>query len=406
MEVGGERRALPEGNRGINCVKRGVVWEKPCRENPRELREPLAAPGNSVVLPPSRLPRVPAPPHRPLGEEEAPGEMAFDLEERLCTAFRDKLRLRTVPAWDATAPLPSTRLLLKRREVAEVERALQSQREEFRQRMERLAQRRQQLGRREEQLRDVVLKFDAFLKASAARQERALRRAEEERARAAGQGAAAARLRQELTGLLQRRERLARRLRSLRGFGDYLQGVLARTGQFQDVPAMLAHFGALAGARAALAQEAEAGQERLAQGWARLQRYEEEAGSELLRTNDELTQLRARLEAARHDVLQGESRWAHVQSTATQRTLLLGQIKLAVLNLFQLATARLKVPTDATLEDTEAQLDTVLLCMQDLAAICAELRPRQPGPCPPPLPAATSMHPLRHRAVRVPPSQE
>ncbi|KAM7090079.1 LOW QUALITY PROTEIN: cilia- and flagella-associated protein 73 [Ciconia maguari] len=300
--------------------------------------------------------------------------MAFDLEQRLCTAFRDKLRLRpnelhatrgrTVPAWDATAPLPSTRLLLKRREVAEVERALQSQRErpavpqEFRQRMERLAQRRQQLGQREEQLRDVVLKFDAFLKASAARQERALRRAEEERARVAGQGAEAARLHQELTGLLQRRERLARRLRSLRGFGDYLQGVLARTGQFQDVPAMLAHFGALAGARAALAQEAEAGQERLAQGWARLQRYEEEAGSELLRTNDKLTQLRARLEAARHDVLQGESRWAHVQSTATQRTLLLGQIKLAVLNLFQLATARLKVPTDAALEDAEAQLDT------------------------------------------------
>ncbi|KFM13094.1 Coiled-coil domain-containing protein 42A, partial [Aptenodytes forsteri] len=104
---------------------------------------------------------------------------------------------------------------------------------------------------------------------------------------------------------------------------------------------------------------AEAGQERLAQGWARLRRYQEEASSELLRTNNELTQLRARLEAARHEVLQEESCWAHVQSTAAQKTLLLGQIKLAVLNLFQLATTRLKVPTDVALEDTEAQLDTV-----------------------------------------------
>ncbi|KAM6241600.1 cilia- and flagella-associated protein 73 isoform 1-T1 [Spheniscus humboldti] len=228
--------------------------------------------------------------------------MAFDLEEYLRTAFRDKLRLQTVPVWDGAVLLPSTRLLLKRQEVAEVERVLQSQREEFRQRMERLEQRRQQLGQRKDQLRDVVLKFNVFLKAAAARQERALRRVEEERARAAGQGAEAARLRQELTGLLQRREHLARRLR---GFSDYLQGVLARTEQFQDVPAMLARFGVLAGARAALAQQAEAGQERLAQGWARLRRYQEETSSELLRTNNELTQLRACLEAARHEVLQG-----------------------------------------------------------------------------------------------------
>ncbi|KAM6120070.1 cilia- and flagella-associated protein 73 [Phoenicopterus ruber ruber] len=301
--------------------------------------------------------------------------MAFDLEEYLRTAFRDKLRLphdelhathgRMVPAWDAAALLPSTRLLLKRREVAEVERALQSQREhpavpqDFRQRMECLAQRQQQLGRREEQLRDVILKFNAFLKASAARQERALRRADEQRARAARQGAEVARLRQELAGLLRGRERLARRLQSLRGFGDYLRGVLAQTGQFQDVLDMLARFGALAGARAALAHQAEAGQEQLAQGWARLRRYQEEAGGELLRTDNELAQLCERLEAARHDVLQGESHWAHVQSTATQKTLLLGQIKLAVLNLFQLATARLEVPTDVALEDTEAQLDAV-----------------------------------------------
>ncbi|NWX44535.1 CCD42 protein, partial [Steatornis caripensis] len=211
---------------------------------------------------------------------------------------------RTVPAWGATTLLPSTRLLLKRREVVEVERALQSQREEFRQRMERLAQRRQQLGQRKEQLQDVVLKFNAFLKASAARQERALRRADEERAWVARQGAEAAHLHQELAGLLQCRERLGQRLRSLRCFGDYLQGVLARMGQFQDVPAMLAHFEALAGVRAALAQQAEAQQEQLTQGWARLRRYQEEATSELLRTNNELVQLRARLEAARREVLQ------------------------------------------------------------------------------------------------------
>ncbi|NXS56445.1 CC42M protein, partial [Brachypteracias leptosomus] len=255
--------------------------------------------------------------------------------------------------------LPSTRVLLKRQEMAEVERALQNQQEAFRQRMERLAQRRQRLGQREEQLRDVVLKFDAFLKVSAVRRERALRRAEEERARAAGQGTEAARRHRELEGLRRHRERLAQRLRGLRRFGDYLQDVLARTGRFQDVPDMLAHFGALAGAQATLAQEAEARQEQLAQDQAQLQWHQEETSSELLCTSNELAQLHTRLEAAHHDVLQGESHWAQIQSTATQKTLLLGQIKLAVLNLFQLVTARLEVPVDVALEDTESQLDMV-----------------------------------------------
>lgn len=160
------------------------------------------------------------------------------------------------------------------------------------------------------------------------RRERALQRAV--RARAAGQENEAARLLRELEALRQHRERLLQQTQSLRRFGDYLQDVVARTGQvsvgvpvlpchpacpraspltphaaqFQDVPAMLAHFVALAGARAALAQEAAAGQERLAQRRAQLQQYQEETDSELLRTRDELARLRARLEATLIEVLQ------------------------------------------------------------------------------------------------------
>ncbi|XP_068017885.1 cilia- and flagella-associated protein 73 isoform X1 [Melanerpes formicivorus] len=204
---------------------------------------------------------------------------------------------RTVPAWAGATLLPSTRLLMKRREVAEVEQALQRQQEEFQQRMEQLAQHWQQLGQRERQHQDD----DAFLKGLAARQEQALQRADKERARAAEQGAKAARLCQELQGLLQHRDHLALRLQSLQGFGDCLQAVLSRTGQFQDVPAMVAHFEALVRLWATLAREAEAEQEQLAPGWAQ---HQEEVDSKLLSTSSEVPQLHASLEAAPHDVLQ------------------------------------------------------------------------------------------------------
>ncbi|RLV99939.1 hypothetical protein DV515_00009500 [Chloebia gouldiae] len=209
-------------------------------------------------------------------------------------------------------------------------------------------------------------------------------------------------------------ERLARRLRSLRPFGDYLRDALPTMGQvsvgscgatlrvprplggvipaalrpqllptaqFQDVPAMLVHFGVLAGMRAALAREAEAGQEQLAQGRAQLQQYHQESSTQLLGTRNELARLHARLEAARQDVLQ----W----STAIQKTLLLGQIKLAVLNLFQQTTAQLRIPMDRAQEDTKAQLDMLLLCMRALADVCA-----------------TGPHPQHYRSARLLQGQE
>uniref|UniRef100_A0A8B9INY0 Uncharacterized protein n=1 Tax=Anser cygnoides TaxID=8845 RepID=A0A8B9INY0_ANSCY len=264
-------------------------------------------------------------------------------------------------------------------------------------------------------------------------------RAGEERARAAQRGAEADGLQQELAGLLRRREQLRRRLVPV----PCPQGVVFLQGHQHPLHPKL-HVGASVGGSGGAGTQNRLRDEgeqhlggRLAQGRARLQRYHEEAGGELLRGRDEVVQLRARLEAVRHDVLQGESCWTQIQSAATHKTLLLGQIRMAVLSLFQLATKHLKVPRDVALEDTETQLDVVsaappspgqrgweghpsplaavasgppspqvLLCMQDLAAICAELRPKEPGLGPPRVPATTTTRPRHHRGVTVPPSHQ
>lgn len=54
-----------------------------------------------------------------------------------------------------------------------------------------------------------------------------------------------------------------------------------------------------------------------------------------------------------------ESRWAHIQNTAAKKTLLLGTIKMATLNLFQIVSKQLKETTQVSLEDTHKQLDMV-----------------------------------------------
>lgn len=63
-----------------------------------------------------------------------------------------------------------------------------------------------------------------------------------------------------------------------------------------------------------------------------------------------------------HHISPQESRWAHIQNTAAKKTLLLGTIKMATLNLFQIVSKQLKESTQVSLEDTHKQLDMVSGC--------------------------------------------
>ncbi|XP_037665618.1 coiled-coil domain-containing protein 42 isoform X2 [Choloepus didactylus] len=69
-----------------------------------------------------------------------------------------------------------------------------------------------------------------------------------------------------------------------------------------------------------------------------------------------------------------ESRWAHIQNTAAKKTLLLGTIKMATLNLFQIVSRQLMESTHVSLEDTHKQLDLIQQFIQDLSDIWAEVK--------------------------------
>ncbi|XP_006769070.1 PREDICTED: coiled-coil domain-containing protein 42B [Myotis davidii] len=73
-----------------------------------------------------------------------------------------------------------------------------------------------------------------------------------------------------------------------------------------------------------------------------------------------------------------ESKWVQIQNTAAEKTLLLGRVRMAALNLFQLVCQHQRQPPALDLEDTEGQLEQVKLFLLDLSAVLASLPQSEP----------------------------
>ncbi|XP_061458853.1 cilia- and flagella-associated protein 73 [Rhineura floridana] len=315
--------------------------------------------------------------------------MTSDLEERVRAAFRDKLLMMKIPEREDDF-LPSACCLLeKRRELGEVEQALLAKNEEFQVKMEDLQHQRQELEGKEGQLKEAILKFDKFLKENDAKRGRALLKASGEKRQAAQRGVEAERLREEIAQLLVAKEKLQGQLQRHKAFPEYLRKVLEKMEQFQDISELIGRFQTLIATQATLAQRELLGREAVEEERARLQEYVEESTNQILQLNNQVAELQAQLEQAQARVLELESSWICIQNTAADKTLELGQIKLAALNLFQMVAKHRKLPVDVLLDDTDAQLDAIQLCIVDLIDILADFRKGEPMSFPQPEPIAT-----------------
>ncbi|KAM4709656.1 cilia- and flagella-associated protein 73 isoform 2-T2 [Discoglossus pictus] len=299
--------------------------------------------------------------------------MEFDLREYFRAAFEDKL-LVNMPDREDDYLTPATRLLEKRREMVEVEQALGTQKEEFQMKTESLQQRRAELEHKEEKLKDSLFKFDKFLKENDSKRKRALRKVEEERQMAAQKDLEALRLQSENVRLQQRKEALLKRQEKNSIYQTYLQKVLKKSDEFQEVQEMIDRFNTLMVTQDKLLKRELESQEIIENEKASLQHYQEETHNLILEQNNELAELQAELDKARTVVAQWESLWTQIQNTSAETTLRLGRVRMATMNLFNTITKNMHVKPDIHIEDTEAQLEKIQLCFQDLSAICADLK--------------------------------
>merc|ERR1711976_353705 len=301
-------------------------------------------------------------------------KMAIKLEDYFRTTFEDKLLVK-MPEREDDHLTPATRLLEKRREMAEVEQALAAQKEEFQMKMESLQQRREELERKEFQLKESLLKFDKFLKENDSKRARAIKKATDERDLKKTKDKEIDRLREETSHYLKSRGRIQNKLEKHTIFHKYLEKVLETAEEFHEIREVIARYDTLTATHEDLMERDQINQEKMEKERSDLMKYTEEKNNDILSYNNQLAGLQTRLDKAQSQAVKWESKWTHIKNTAAKKTLLLGRIKMATHNLFQLVNRHQKTRRDEVeVEDTTEQLIRIQQYIQDLNQITAEIK--------------------------------
>ncbi|XP_078599705.1 coiled-coil domain-containing protein 42 homolog isoform X1 [Branchiostoma floridae x Branchiostoma japonicum] len=296
--------------------------------------------------------------------------MTVSLEEYFRTTFEDKLLVK-MPEREDDHLTPATRLLEKRREMQEVEQALAAQKEEFQMKMESLQQRREELERKEYQLKESLLKFDKFLKENDAKRARAVKKAEEEKKLSKQKDSEISKLAEDVGELSKGRDQVQSRLEKHVIYHRYLERVLEQAEEFHEIREVIDRHGTLVTTHVDLLEREQKNQDAMEREKARLAKFLEEKNNEIMSYNNELANLQTQLDNAQASAVKWEAIWTHIKNTAAKKTLLLGRIKMATHNLFQLVNKHLKQAVE--MENTHEQLSKIQQFCLDLSSVVRDL---------------------------------
>ncbi|CAN0231781.1 unnamed protein product [Ectocarpus sp. 6 AP-2014] len=229
---------------------------------------------------------------------------------------------------------PATRLLEKRRQMFEIQEALEAQKEEFSRREDAFRRREDALRKKDLELQESLIKFNKFLQASKLKRNRAVKRAGDERKQREQKEQEIIKLRKQCRERQDEETRLKRDLEEHRRYHDFLaQVVEAATEDYSEVQDLLKRFATLKDANKNLneAQARDEGEtERLRSEFSN---YTKERTNEILNESNEIAGMQKLLEMTGREVLLLQNELDNKISNMSDRTLEMGQVLGAVANI-------------------------------------------------------------------------
>lgn len=303
----------------------------------------------------------------------------MDMKDYFRTIFENKLMVK-MPEREDEHLTPATKLLEKRREMLEVENALTVEKEEFQLKIESLNQRKQDLEKKEIQLKESVIKFDKFLKENDAKLSRAVKKAEDERELQKVKQKEIERLKEETRLHTKMKENYIKKVAAYQQFNKFLERTVENSDEFQEIREIIDRYETLTVNYKDLRDIQNENEELVNTKRKDFSEYQDRKNYEILNMNNELSDLQTKLDDAQNRSHKAENEWNHIQSTAAGKTLLIGETRMAIKNLYTLVANhhQSKKETDEEEEpNTEDQLKRVQEFVNDLVKITNELSREQ-----------------------------
>ncbi|KAK2837325.1 hypothetical protein Q5P01_014537 [Channa striata] len=186
------------------------------------------------------------------------------------------------------------------------------------------------------------------------------------------------RLKKEYSELQKRKKELELQVKRHCVYRHYMERVLKMT-TFEDVESLSGQLENLFHFRDKLYKKGNEAQERANQQREKLVTLKDQHQLMHLQKDNKLSQLKTELEETLCETLLWERRWNHIHDIAATKTLLLGQIKMATVNLFEMAGGKLEGEECVNINDTEKQLDRIMTFIEDQEDIIKTHKTLQTG---------------------------
>ncbi|KAK7918887.1 hypothetical protein WMY93_010171 [Mugilogobius chulae] len=170
-------------------------------------------------------------------------------------------------------------------------------------------------------------------------------------------------LEQEIAQLKEKREQKLKMVEKMSFYYNFLEKVITMT-MFEDPQGLINHLENLFYMREKLRETENIKLEEIAQKRNELLCLEDRHHVTMLQKNFLQSQLQMELENYRSDARIWEQKWEKIQETAAKKTLMLGQIKMATVNLYEMTGGDLGEDS-VDVNDTETQLDRIASFIQD-----------------------------------------